>query len=115
MFGNYVVSLKEGFRIMFGDFATDNYDTTEWIFFACAVIMVTLLMMNMLIAIVSETFTTVRENEEKNSNLQLLDMVLELETFISYIPTPREYQDDETRHLVFAEEAREPEALSNSN
>jgi hypothetical protein len=69
MYGTYIVNLKESFRIVFGDFQTDNYDATEWVFFAFAVIIVTLIMMNILIAIVGDTYGKIRDNEVKNANI----------------------------------------------
>jgi len=56
---DFVTSLKHNYRLMFGDFSPDAYSDAGWILFICASTLMTLVMLNMLIAIMSDTYARV--------------------------------------------------------
>ena len=73
---------KVQIRVLFGDFATKNYDETDWNYFYICSLMSTLLMMNLLIAIISDTYERMMNEKEKLDYFQLCLLVEELERFI---------------------------------
>jgi len=67
-------------------------------FLICAVL-VTLVMMNLLIAIIGDTFNSVMENIERSGNYQLCKIIFELETIM--IRFRNHYE--EPKHIILAE------------
>jgi hypothetical protein len=54
---SFIDSLKYSYRIMYGDFETHRYDLNhQWGIFIICTILITVVMMNLLIAIISDTF-----------------------------------------------------------
>ena len=63
------------FRIDFGDFATDNYNSLEIFIFILAAMMMPLIMLNMLIAIMGDTYDRVKEKEDRRDLQELANLV----------------------------------------
>ena len=57
---------KVQIRVLFGDFSVKTYDETEWNYFYICSLMSTLLMMNLLIAIISDTYERMMNEKEKS-------------------------------------------------
>lgn len=80
----YMQSLCMQFRILlFGDFTdtVDGYDFLEFIMFAVFSIIVIVVFMNLLIAIISDSFDKVWQQKSKRSMYQLCELVEELAPF----------------------------------
>ena len=52
-------AFKHNYRLMFGDFQPDNYSSAGWVLFVISSTLMTLVMLNMLIAIMSDTYARV--------------------------------------------------------
>lgn len=52
-------SIDHAYLLMYGDFDTENYDGASWFLFICASIFMPLVMLNLLIAIMSDTYERV--------------------------------------------------------
>lgn len=74
---SFVDSLKHVYRLMFGDFDTDNYGTPLWILFIFSSIFMPLIMLNMLIAIMSDTYERVSSNSIEADGKELNTLILE--------------------------------------
>ena len=62
---------------MFGDFDTDDYTTSDWILFIIASFLMPLVMLNMLIAIMSDTYSRVMSEIVPSDFMELNEMILE--------------------------------------
>jgi len=60
----------------------DRYDINYWLFFFGFTFFITIVLMNLLIAIIGDTYIHVMAEVEKSQNAQLVDIVLEFETFL---------------------------------
>ena len=70
------------YRIAFGDFDTGDYNRAAWALFFFATIFLTLMMLNLLIAIMSNTFARVSASQEISDGKELLEMIYEIETLM---------------------------------
>ena len=63
---NFVMSVLYAYRLILGDFATDNFGTSAvpvvWILFLCATIFDMIVMLNLLIAIISDSYARIAAN-----------------------------------------------------
>lgn len=66
---NFLEHLALCYRMMFGDFDTERLNANSWAVFLVSSTLMTIVMMNLLIAIISDTFTNVMENIEPSSYL----------------------------------------------
>ena len=72
--------LKSMYRLTYGDFASvDDYVMLDWVFFVLSTILVPLVMMNLLIAIISDTFGRVYQMKEVSDYKETLSLILEIE------------------------------------
>ena len=55
----FIESLKHNYLLMYGDFDTENYNGQLWVYFVVASTMMPLILLNMLIAIMSDTYARV--------------------------------------------------------
>ena len=62
--------LKSIYRIAYGDFDPDGYTTTEWLMFLLASIIMPLILLNLLISIISDTYGRVQENSVASDYLE---------------------------------------------
>jgi hypothetical protein len=75
-----VSSLKYNYRVMYGDFDTDSYPQGgNWVLFIIASTILPLVMLNMLIAIMSDTYARVMADIVPSDFAELNDMILEQE------------------------------------
>ena len=65
--------------LSYGDFDTEGYDTTKWVLFVIATIFLPLMLLNLLIAIVSDTFDRVYSNRVSSDYKELASLILEQE------------------------------------
>ena len=66
---------------MFGYCETDDYDGYYWDLFATGSFLMTIVMMNLLIAIIGDKFEQVMTSIVPSQYTQLYDIVLDLKTF----------------------------------
>lgn len=64
---------------MFGDFVVDDYSAAHWILFIISSTLLPLIMLNMLIAIMSDTYGRVMGEVVPSDFFELAKMILELE------------------------------------
>ena len=74
---NFTDALKHNYGLMYGDFSTDDYKTGGWILFIIASTLMTLIMLNMLIAIMSDTYARVMGEIVPSDYKELNNMILE--------------------------------------
>ncbi|CDW80596.1 wd-40 repeat protein [Stylonychia lemnae] len=72
-------ALKHNYRLTFGDFETDNYTTANWALFIIGSVLIPLIMLNMLVAIMSDTYARVMSDVLPSDFLELNQMILEQE------------------------------------
>lgn len=65
-----------------GDFDTTDYDWAQWTIFILASAINPIIMLNLLIAIMSDTYDKVQESVEVADNKELSEMILEVETMM---------------------------------
>ena len=63
--------------MMIGQTDTSQYNTNEWFIFVIAALLIMVLMMNLLIAIISDKYEAVMSNIDTSSYLQLCEIILE--------------------------------------
>ena len=97
-------NFKMMYKVMFGNFDTlekgveENGGKIGWALYFFVTVMIPLVMLNLLIAVISETHSRVMEHQEKSDNLELNQIILELETFLK-VTSP----DGNKSYLVIAE------------
>ncbi|CAG9320444.1 unnamed protein product [Blepharisma stoltei] len=74
--GSYFISI---YLLNYGDFNTDDYTTIKWVFCFFATLCNTLIMLNLCIAIIGNSFTKVQENRVIADQLEMIDIILECE------------------------------------
>lgn len=72
-----VNSLTHNYRLMFGDFNVDDYSVAQWILFIIASTFLPLVMLNMLIAIMSDTYARVMGEVVPSDYYELTKLILE--------------------------------------
>jgi hypothetical protein len=70
-------ALKSNYRLMFGDFSPDTYSLSNWILFVISSTFLPLVMLNMLIAIMSDTYARVMGEVVPSDFFELTKMILE--------------------------------------
>jgi hypothetical protein len=76
---DFFEQLKNAFMVNLGDFNTANYDSVSWMIFIVMAVLNLIILLNMLISIIGESFGKVREQSEVADFLQIAAMVLETE------------------------------------
>ena len=79
----YIDFFKMACLVNIGEYDYTNYTAIDWIIFTCVVIINIIIMMNMLIAIMGETFNNVRENLELADFIELTKIILDIEISLS--------------------------------
>jgi len=79
---NTILAMKSEYRLMYGDFDVDNLDTSGWILFVMGSCLMTLVMLNMLIAIMSDTYARVMSEIVPFDYFELNNLILEQEEIL---------------------------------
>lgn len=79
---NFILAVSTKYRVMFGDFDTDSYNDdpqlyARWILFICATTLLGLVMLNMLVAVMSDTYARVMNEVIPKDYSELNSMILE--------------------------------------
>jgi hypothetical protein len=80
---SYSDHLINCFLASVGDLRIEPVDTINWILIVIMIIINLIILMNMLISIMSNTFTRVSENSEIADYMQITSMLLEVESILS--------------------------------
>jgi len=75
-------SWRDSYLMNFGEFDTENYHLFEWIVFVIAVMLNPLIMMNMLIALMGDTYSRVQESAHVADMREMALFILELESVL---------------------------------
>lgn len=67
------------YLLCFGEFSVDNYDGQDYTIFIMATILLQLIMLNLLIAIMSDTFARVMDEIEETDGMALNNLILDVE------------------------------------
>lgn len=70
------------FLLMYGDFSTDEYNAGMWILFIIASIFMPLIMLNLLIAIMSDTYERVSNTMIEADGNELNSLILDQEKML---------------------------------
>lgn len=73
------------YLLAFGEYSVDNYGTAEWILYVVATIFIPLIMFNMIIAIMSDTFERVTTTMIEADGNELNSLVLEQENLYFWV------------------------------
>lgn len=90
-------ALKNNYRLMFGDFDPGNYTPANWILFIISSAFLPLVMLNMLIAIMSDTYARVMGEVVPSDFLELAKMIFEQEQMLFW-----KRSQGTNQHLHFA-------------
>lgn len=78
-FGDY---LSSSYTINLGAFETDNYDSLQWLIFCLATLVNPIIMLNLLIAILGDTFSNVQDNMIVADKKELAEVILDIESLM---------------------------------
>lgn len=77
---------RQGYVLAFGDLGDfTNYDITKFFIFSMFTFLIPLTLMNMLIAIMSDTYARVQENAEAADTRSIAEMCHEMEVVVRII------------------------------
>mmetsp|Transcript_20660 Transcript_20660/g.19667 ORF Transcript_20660/g.19667 Transcript_20660/m.19667 type:complete len:226 (+) Transcript_20660:874-1551(+) len=80
-FDNFLYALLYSYLLSIGEFGTDNFpifgETAAWFFFILSSLFVLIVMLNLLISIVSETFARVNGDKERIMYQDMVDLIVE--------------------------------------
>jgi hypothetical protein len=85
-------------RAMFGEFTTDDFDWWNWAIFVLMTIALSLVMMNLMFAVILDTYDKVMSNMERSQYKELSEISYELELLMFWNFC---YKKD-PKHIVFA-------------
>lgn len=74
---DFFEDINHVYLMAFGEYNTDDYKAAHWILFTLALIFIPLVMLNMLIAIMSDTFGRVSSSREEAEGKELNALILE--------------------------------------
>ncbi|OMJ71276.1 hypothetical protein SteCoe_30554 [Stentor coeruleus] len=80
---SFTEELKISFMMNLGDFETDGFDGLSWVIFMFMSVLNVIVLLNMLIALMGETFSRVRERSEVADFIEIAKMLLEVETVLT--------------------------------
>ena len=63
-----------------GDFNTDDFDLKDWFLFVLASVLLQIVMLNLLIAILSDTYERVIHENEETDGIALNELILDVES-----------------------------------
>lgn len=79
----FASALKHMYRLAYGDFETDKYETWyQWSVFAISTITIPLVMFNLLITIMGDTYDRVQANLEVADSKELASLILDVESVL---------------------------------
>ena len=67
------------YLLCFGEYSVDNYEGQDYTIFIMATILLQLIMLNLLIAIMSDTFARVMDEIEETDGMALNNLILDVE------------------------------------
>jgi DnaJ-domain-containing protein 1 len=70
------------YLLNFNSFQTDSYDNIQWVLFIIATLINPLVLMNMIIALLGNTYGRVKENAVVADLLELAEMIIETESIL---------------------------------
>ena len=94
--------LRNSYKFNLSDYDTETYDTLEWLVFLAASMINIIIMLNLLIAIFSDTYTRVKENRIIADQLELASLIYEGEVGLFY---KRKIIDYKYLHIFTDQEA----------
>ncbi|OMJ77217.1 hypothetical protein SteCoe_23254 [Stentor coeruleus] len=80
---SFTNELKVSFMMNLGEFNTEGFDGLSWVIFMFMSVLNVIVLLNMLIAIMGETFSRVRERSEIADFIEIAKMLLEVETVMT--------------------------------
>ena len=76
---SFMIFVKQSYELNIGGFNTESFDEYQYFFFFLQSMFNPIIILNLLISIMSDTYATVSENEVSASMIELADLVLEAE------------------------------------
>ena len=70
--------------VALGDWDTSNFSSIRWVTFTCYTVVLTVIMMNLLIAVLSDTFANFQVNSEVYNLREVLELVIEYNSIFRY-------------------------------
>ena len=101
---DYFYFLTSTYILNFGNFDTNNYDKLEWIFFLLVTVLNPIIMLNLLISIMSDTYSRVKHDFETADLLGLCYLIKEVELLLFW---RRNLNDRKYLHVCQVEKSKE--------
>ena len=102
--------LMHVFRLDFGDFSPDEYSPLEQSIFILSAITVPLVLLNMLIAIMGDTYDRVREEQDKRDFQEMAGLVYRYEIIATKLFCCRG-KKKKWKYIFYSQEYKEGEAV----
>jgi hypothetical protein len=75
------IAILNMYLVTFGDYSVEEYNSFMWILFILSTIILSLIMLNLLIAIMSDSYDRVIDQIEETDGKELNDLILEAESY----------------------------------
>lgn len=95
------------YRLDFGDFSPDDYSPLEIAIFILAVISVPLVFLNMLIAIMGDTFDRVMEDQGRRDYQEMAGLVYRYEAIVDTLCHCKKKKRQPWKHILYTEFVKE--------
>lgn len=73
--------ILEIYLVVFGEYNIDDYNKYQWALFISTTVILSLIMLNLLIAIMSDTFERVMSEIDISDGIELNNLILDAESF----------------------------------
>ena len=81
---SYWKSFQHNYILGFGEFSTDEYTEYDWVLFFISSLMIPLVMLNMLISIISDSYYRLQAQEEIEDLKQRLGIIIDSEYMFNF-------------------------------
>ena len=103
---SYPSSLFHVFLLDYGDFSSDEYSDLEVFIFIVAALFMPLVMLNMLIAIMGDTYDRVKEDQARRDYHELVHLLYKYEVIMGVLCCWRRNKPRAWKYIYFSEEAQ---------
>lgn len=80
--GDLFIDVLHAWRIALGDFDTDNYNMYQWVVFVMGSMINTMVMLNLIVAIMGDTYDRVQTGMEVADAKELTQLIIEIESIM---------------------------------
>jgi len=81
---DFLTFLENSYTLNLGGINTDGYDSMDWVIFGLSTLVNPIVMLNLLIAILGDSFNDVQDNQEIADKKELASIILDIELLMSW-------------------------------